>query len=71
MSLQRLGAALRFDPSHPETNGMIEYFIRPPAGVRTAVGHGDGKAFQNDWETVAGSTKDIKIDSFVKGEYPH
>ena len=25
----------------------------------------------NDWETVAGSTKDIKIDSFVKGEYPH
>jgi len=25
----------------------------------------------NNWETVAGSAKDIKINSFVKGEYPH
>ena len=25
----------------------------------------------NNWETVAGSEKDIKINSFVKGEYPH
>lgn len=25
----------------------------------------------NNWETVAGSTKDIKINSFVKEEYPH
>jgi 5-methyltetrahydropteroyltriglutamate--homocysteine methyltransferase len=40
------GELYRFDPSHPETNGMIEYFIRPLSGVRTAVGHGDWKAFQ-------------------------
>ena len=24
----------------------------------------------NNWETVAGSTQDVRIDSFVKGEYP-
>ena len=31
------GELYRFDPNHPETNGMIEYFVRPMAGVRTAV----------------------------------
>jgi len=29
------GELYRFDVNHPETNGMIEYFIRPMAGVRT------------------------------------
>ena len=24
-----------FDPDHPETNGMIDYFLRPLAGMRT------------------------------------
>ncbi len=27
--------------------------------------------YNNGWETVPGSTKDLKLDSFVKGEYPH
>jgi 5-methyltetrahydropteroyltriglutamate--homocysteine methyltransferase len=27
----------RFDVNHPETNGMIEYFVRPMAGIRTGV----------------------------------
>jgi 5-methyltetrahydropteroyltriglutamate--homocysteine methyltransferase len=31
------GELYRFDVNHPETNGMIEYFVRPMAGVRTAV----------------------------------
>src|SRR5262249_27713176 len=31
------GELYRFDPDHPETNGMIEYFVRPMAGVRTAI----------------------------------
>jgi len=31
------GELYRFDPNHPETNGMIEYFVRPLAGVRTAI----------------------------------
>jgi 5-methyltetrahydropteroyltriglutamate--homocysteine methyltransferase len=31
------GELYRFDINHPETNGMIEYFVRPLAGIRTAV----------------------------------
>jgi 5-methyltetrahydropteroyltriglutamate--homocysteine methyltransferase len=31
------GELSRFDVSHPDTNGMIEYFIKPMAGVRTAI----------------------------------
>jgi 5-methyltetrahydropteroyltriglutamate--homocysteine methyltransferase len=31
------GELSRFDVNHPETNGMIEYFVRPMAGVRTAM----------------------------------
>jgi 5-methyltetrahydropteroyltriglutamate--homocysteine methyltransferase len=31
------GELYRFDVNHPETNGMIEYFVRPMAGIRTAV----------------------------------
>jgi len=31
------GELYRFDANHPETNGMIEYFVRPLAGVRTAI----------------------------------
>jgi 5-methyltetrahydropteroyltriglutamate--homocysteine methyltransferase len=29
------GELYRFDMNHPETNGMIEYFVRPLDGVRT------------------------------------
>jgi 5-methyltetrahydropteroyltriglutamate--homocysteine methyltransferase len=32
------GELYRFDINHPETNGMIEYFVKPMAGVRTAIG---------------------------------
>jgi 5-methyltetrahydropteroyltriglutamate--homocysteine methyltransferase len=31
------GEFSRFDINHPETNGMIEYFVRPMAGMRTAI----------------------------------
>ncbi len=31
------GELYRFDVNHPETNGMIEYFVRPLAGIRTAI----------------------------------
>ena len=30
------GELYRFDVNHPETNGMIEYFVKPMAGVRSA-----------------------------------
>jgi len=32
------GELYRFDINHPETNGMIEYFVRPLAGVRREIG---------------------------------
>ncbi|HWM48781.1 MAG TPA: cobalamin-independent methionine synthase II family protein [Xanthobacteraceae bacterium] len=31
------GELSRFDLNHPETNGMIEYFVRPMSGIRTAI----------------------------------
>jgi 5-methyltetrahydropteroyltriglutamate--homocysteine methyltransferase len=31
------GELSRFDVNHPETNGMIEYFVRPMDGIRTAI----------------------------------
>jgi 5-methyltetrahydropteroyltriglutamate--homocysteine methyltransferase len=32
------GELYRFDFNHPETNGMIEYFVRPMSGVRADIG---------------------------------
>src|SRR5438105_8537439 len=31
------GELYRFDVNHPDTNGMIDYFIRPMTGIRAAV----------------------------------
>ena len=31
------GELSRFDVSHPETNGMIDYFIRPMGGISSAL----------------------------------
>src|SRR5277367_5258317 len=39
------GELYRFDINHPDTNGMIEYFVRPLAGMRTIVGRKDWEAF--------------------------
>jgi 5-methyltetrahydropteroyltriglutamate--homocysteine methyltransferase len=39
------GELYRFDINHPDTNGMIEYFVRPLSGMRTVVGRGDWEAF--------------------------
>src|SRR6187551_911196 len=39
------GELYRFDVNHPDTNGMIEYFIRPMAGMRSHVGRSDHEAF--------------------------
>src|SRR5215831_2732300 len=40
------GELYRFDVNHPDTNGMIEYFITPMDGIRTRLG-------RSDWETFA------------------
>lgn len=39
------GELYRFDINHPDTNGMIEYFVRPMGGMRTQLGRSDHEAF--------------------------
>ena len=39
------GELYRFDINHPDTNGMIDYFVRPLGGVRAAIGLADADAF--------------------------
>jgi len=40
------GELYRFDPNHPDTNGMIEYFVSRLGGIRSQVGRGDALAFR-------------------------
>ena len=39
------GELYRFDVSNPDTNGMIEYFVRPMSGIRSEVGRSDHEEF--------------------------
>jgi 5-methyltetrahydropteroyltriglutamate--homocysteine methyltransferase len=39
------GELYRFDINHPDTNGMIDYFVRPMEGIRAQVGRSDHDAF--------------------------
>src|SRR3954462_1580451 len=39
------GELYRFDVNHPDTNGMIEYFVRPMASIRSSVTREDIEAF--------------------------
>lgn len=41
------GELYRFDVNHPETNGMIEYFIVPMAGIRTELTFDEKQASRN------------------------
>jgi 5-methyltetrahydropteroyltriglutamate--homocysteine methyltransferase len=40
------GELSRFDVNHPETNGMIEYFIRPMSGIRADLGRSELENFR-------------------------
>jgi 5-methyltetrahydropteroyltriglutamate--homocysteine methyltransferase len=40
------GELYRFDVNHPETNGMIEYFLRPMGGCDSTIGRADSEAFR-------------------------
>ena len=44
------GELYRFDVNHPDTNGMIDYFIRPMTGIRSEMGRSDWKRFQETTE---------------------
>jgi 5-methyltetrahydropteroyltriglutamate--homocysteine methyltransferase len=39
------GELYRFDVNHPDTNGMIDYFVRPLGGVRQEIGRADAAEF--------------------------
>ena len=39
------GELYRFDVNHPDTNGMIEYFVRPLSGVRSQITRADIEEF--------------------------
>ena len=39
------GELYRFDVNHPDTNGMIEYFVRPMAGITSVVGRSTVEEF--------------------------
>lgn len=39
------GELYRWDVNHPDTNGMIEYFIRPMQGIRSAISRSDAEEF--------------------------
>jgi 5-methyltetrahydropteroyltriglutamate--homocysteine methyltransferase len=41
------GELYRFDINHPQTNGMIEYFIRPLDGIRTRMGFEELFSYRN------------------------
>ena len=49
------GELYRFDVNHPDTNGMIEYFIRPMSGIRSAVTRGDIEEFKKLEGMASGS----------------
>jgi 5-methyltetrahydropteroyltriglutamate--homocysteine methyltransferase len=42
------GELNRFDPSHPETNGMIDYFVSRMDGIRTRFSTSDIESFRAD-----------------------
>jgi len=69
------GELSRFDVNHPETNGMIEYFIRPMGGIATDLTRDELTAFRSQpgmgfrskpagvvRETLNGGTLDLVED---------
>src|SRR2546430_16324828 len=60
------GELYRFDVNHPDTNGMIEYFVHKFGGVRREVGRCDTAAFHANTEMrwrnkpAAGLTRTIR-----------
>lgn len=47
------GECYRYDLSHPETNGMIEYFTRPLAGVRSDITFEERVAFEDEADVMS------------------
>lgn len=62
------GELYRFDPNHPDTNGMIEYFVRRMGGIETEVGLSSGAAFREK-ESMAFRRKPagVVVDALHEG----
>src|SRR5436309_3321965 len=58
------GELYRFDVNHPDTNGMIDYFVRPLGVVRWQVGRGEIEAFSR----AGGMQFRAKPAAIVEGE---
>ena len=58
------GELSRFDVNHPETNGMIEYFIRPMSGITTGLTREEIFAFRK----TAGLTFRSQPAGIVRGK---
>ena len=61
------GELYRFDINHPDTNGMIEYFIAPLSGIRTRVGRREWREF-TDKTTMAFRAKPAGVVEGQIGE---
>ncbi len=61
------GELYRFDANHPNTNGMIDYFIRPLSGVRTEVGRQEWYEFRQ-MQTMSFRAKPAGIVEGALGE---
>lgn len=57
------GELYRFDVNHPDTNGMIDYFIAPLGGVRTTIGWSD----RHEFSTKRGMAFRAKPAGVVEG----
>lgn len=58
------GELYRFDPDHSETNGMVEYFIRPLRNVRTEISRSEERRFRD----MPGMQFRIKPAGVVEGQ---
>ncbi len=61
------GELYRFDVNHPDTNGMIDYFIRPLAGVRAEVGRQEWHEFR-EMQTMSFRAKPAGVVENALGE---
>src|SRR2546421_9172314 len=57
------GELYRFDPNHPETNGMIDYFVRPLLGVRTTLGFEELQTYRS----APGASYRLRPPGLVEG----
>ena len=61
------GELYRFDVNHPDTNGMIDYFIRPLSGVRSEVGRQEWSEFRQ-MQTMSFRAKPAGVVESALGE---